>query len=221
MASGSLFNYFPTKADLLNALYLELKAEMAFVALDGLPPGDDVRQQVLHMWSHWLHWAASYPERRKTLNLSRLVCRYQRGEPSDRESGARGHRQAIGTKPRKRADAECSLGVRHGVGARDGRRDDRLHDLRSGQRGHALRRGVRCGVANDCLNSTTAMEFARETPRLRFSAVEPGFNPGTSLGHRDVNVFVRFLAKYVIARSRLSSRAEAPRRGAGVSSPKS
>ena len=67
VASGSLFNYFPTKADLLNALYLELKAEMAFVALDGLPPGDDVRQQVLHMWSHWLHWAASYPERRKTL----------------------------------------------------------------------------------------------------------------------------------------------------------
>jgi AcrR family transcriptional regulator len=67
VANGSLFNYFPTKADLLNALYLELKAEMSSVALDGLPTESDLRHQALHMWSHWLHWAASYPERRRTL----------------------------------------------------------------------------------------------------------------------------------------------------------
>jgi hypothetical protein len=34
--------------------------------------------------------------------------------------------------------------------------------------------------------------FARETPRLRFNAVEPGFNPSTGLG-RDANVVFRFL----------------------------
>jgi NAD(P)-dependent dehydrogenase (short-subunit alcohol dehydrogenase family) len=45
----------------------------------------------------------------------------------------------------------------------------------------------------------TALEFARETPRLRFNAVEPGFNPGTSLGQRDVNGAVRLLAKYVLS----------------------
>jgi NAD(P)-dependent dehydrogenase (short-subunit alcohol dehydrogenase family) len=45
----------------------------------------------------------------------------------------------------------------------------------------------------------SAMEFARETPRLRFNAVEPGFNPGTSLGQRDANPLVRFLAKYVLS----------------------
>jgi NAD(P)-dependent dehydrogenase (short-subunit alcohol dehydrogenase family) len=45
----------------------------------------------------------------------------------------------------------------------------------------------------------TAMEFARETPRLRFNAVEPGFNPGTSLGQRDANALVRVVAKYVLA----------------------
>jgi hypothetical protein len=44
----------------------------------------------------------------------------------------------------------------------------------------------------------TALEFARETPRLRFNAVEPGFSPATGLV-RDANVFLRFLAKYVLS----------------------
>jgi NAD(P)-dependent dehydrogenase (short-subunit alcohol dehydrogenase family) len=43
----------------------------------------------------------------------------------------------------------------------------------------------------------TAMMFARETPRLRFNAVEPGFTPATGLG-RDAGVFVRFLSKYIM-----------------------
>jgi NAD(P)-dependent dehydrogenase (short-subunit alcohol dehydrogenase family) len=43
----------------------------------------------------------------------------------------------------------------------------------------------------------TAMAFARETPRLRFNAVEPGFTPATSLGLRDANAFVRFLLKFI------------------------
>jgi len=37
-----------------------------------------------------------------------------------------------------------------------------------------------------------AMAFARETPRLRFNAVEPGITPGTGLG-RDANIVLRFL----------------------------
>ena len=43
----------------------------------------------------------------------------------------------------------------------------------------------------------TALAFARATPRLHFNAVEPGFNPGTSLG-RDANLFLRLLLKYVL-----------------------
>jgi NAD(P)-dependent dehydrogenase (short-subunit alcohol dehydrogenase family) len=44
----------------------------------------------------------------------------------------------------------------------------------------------------------TALAFARETPRLRFNAVEPGFTPETGLG-RDANVFLRFFLKYVLS----------------------
>jgi NAD(P)-dependent dehydrogenase (short-subunit alcohol dehydrogenase family) len=47
-------------------------------------------------------------------------------------------------------------------------------------------------------NLATVLAFARETPRLCFIAVEPGFNPGTGLG-RDANAALQFLAKYVLA----------------------
>ena len=67
IANGSLFNYFPTKADLLNQLYLDLKAEMAHAALDALPTSEGVREQMLHMWSHWVDWATCCPEKRRTL----------------------------------------------------------------------------------------------------------------------------------------------------------
>ena len=39
--------------------------------------------------------------------------------------------------------------------------------------------------------------FARETPRLRFNAVEPGFSPGTGLG-RDASPVLQFIAKYLL-----------------------
>jgi AcrR family transcriptional regulator len=72
VSNGSLFTYFTTKAELMNQLYAELKAEQATVALDGLPEGDDIRAQVFHMWSQWLRWAIASPERRRTLALLRV-----------------------------------------------------------------------------------------------------------------------------------------------------
>jgi AcrR family transcriptional regulator len=67
VSNGSLFTYFETKSDLLNHLYVELKTEMAGAALGGLPIGSDTHKQMLHMWSHWLRWAASCPDKRRAL----------------------------------------------------------------------------------------------------------------------------------------------------------
>ncbi|GAB3445596.1 hypothetical protein GCM10027570_15920 [Streptomonospora sediminis] len=47
-------------------------------------------------------------------------------------------------------------------------------------------------------NLATVLAFARETPRLRFNAVEPGYSPATGLS-RDANLAVRLLSKYVLA----------------------
>src|ERR1700722_3870613 len=46
-------------------------------------------------------------------------------------------------------------------------------------------------------NLATAMAFARESPRLRFNAVEPGFTPNTGLG-RDANAFLRLVANALL-----------------------
>lgn len=43
----------------------------------------------------------------------------------------------------------------------------------------------------------TVFVFAREIPRLRFNAFEPGFNPSTGLG-RDANLFLRVIAKGIL-----------------------
>lgn len=43
-----------------------------------------------------------------------------------------------------------------------------------------------------------AMALAREIPRLRFNAVEPGVNPSTGLGGDSLGAFVRFLQRFLI-----------------------
>ncbi|MGA2833968.1 MAG: TetR/AcrR family transcriptional regulator [Terracidiphilus sp.] len=67
VSNGSLFTYFETKANLLNQLYLELKAGMASAALEGLPARAELRDQVFRVWSNSMGWAVSNPEKRHVL----------------------------------------------------------------------------------------------------------------------------------------------------------
>jgi len=67
VANGSLFTYFETKKALFNALYLELKADMASTAFKNLPRKASLRKQVFTVWSNWMHWVISDPDKRRAL----------------------------------------------------------------------------------------------------------------------------------------------------------
>jgi NAD(P)-dependent dehydrogenase (short-subunit alcohol dehydrogenase family) len=63
--------------------------------------------------------------------------------------------------------------------------------------GGSARPGMDAYATSKQCTLATAMVFARETPRLHFNAVEPGFTPATGLS-RDAGAFVRLLTKYII-----------------------
>lgn len=65
--NGSLFTYFETKSELFNQLYLELKQEMASVAMKNFPADAYLREQFFHIWRNWGNWAVRFPEKRKAL----------------------------------------------------------------------------------------------------------------------------------------------------------
>jgi AcrR family transcriptional regulator len=67
VSNGSLFTYFATKADLLNELYLDLKTGMASAGMKGLPTRAGLHRQLFHVWSNWMEWAVSNPEKRRAL----------------------------------------------------------------------------------------------------------------------------------------------------------
>jgi AcrR family transcriptional regulator len=69
VSNGSLFTYFETKAELFNQLYLELKTGMAIASLEGLPVQAPLREQFSCMWSNWMRWAMSNPDKRRALAL--------------------------------------------------------------------------------------------------------------------------------------------------------
>jgi NAD(P)-dependent dehydrogenase (short-subunit alcohol dehydrogenase family) len=65
------------------------------------------------------------------------------------------------------------------------------------KRGGSKMPGADAYATSKQCNLATVKVFARETPRLSFNALEPGFNPNTGLG-REANVFLRFLANYIL-----------------------
>jgi AcrR family transcriptional regulator len=71
IATGTLFTYFATKEELLNALYLELKLEIYGRVNAKFPRKASLGQRARHLWATSLNWAIEFPEKRKvSLQLS-------------------------------------------------------------------------------------------------------------------------------------------------------
>ena len=62
VAEGSLFTYFPTKADLMNELYLEMRREFDREMLE-FPEKADARTRMRYIWDKFLDLGIGQPER--------------------------------------------------------------------------------------------------------------------------------------------------------------
>lgn len=69
ISNGSLFTYFETKAELFNQLYFELKSDMGAAAFDGVLGARPLRNQFMCLWSNWMRWAVTAPEKRRAIAL--------------------------------------------------------------------------------------------------------------------------------------------------------
>ncbi|MDR3615410.1 MAG: TetR/AcrR family transcriptional regulator [Candidatus Obscuribacterales bacterium] len=69
VANGTLFNNFPTKTDLLNYVYIQIKQEVIETAIGDAPVDADLKQQAYYMWSRWTRWGAANPDKRRTLAM--------------------------------------------------------------------------------------------------------------------------------------------------------
>ena len=67
VAEGTLFTYFKTKDDLINALYREIKLELADAMMSDFPRKKSVGTRLRHVWDRWVNWGVANPEQQKVL----------------------------------------------------------------------------------------------------------------------------------------------------------
>jgi AcrR family transcriptional regulator len=67
VADGSLFTYFPDKDNLLNQLYLELKADMRKRMTSSYPKSGSLKQQARHIWDNYIDWGIAFPAKRRAM----------------------------------------------------------------------------------------------------------------------------------------------------------
>jgi len=66
VAEGTLFTYFASKDELLNQLYLELKAQLRS-AMEPIPARAGLREQVRQAWITYVAWGIAHPQERQVL----------------------------------------------------------------------------------------------------------------------------------------------------------
>src|SRR6266849_5668514 len=67
VAEGTLFTYFKTKDDLINALYREIKLELADAMMSGFPRRKSVRTRLRHVWDGYVNWGVANREKRSVV----------------------------------------------------------------------------------------------------------------------------------------------------------
>jgi AcrR family transcriptional regulator len=68
VAEGTLFTYFSSKDELLNQLYLKLKADLSDAMTSGYPVDQSLVERSRHVWSRFVGWGSAHPLRRKAMS---------------------------------------------------------------------------------------------------------------------------------------------------------
>lgn len=70
VANGTLFTYFPTKQELVDALYLDLKKEVMVLFAEARFEEDaDLREVSARIWDKYVRWALAAPAKHAVMNL--------------------------------------------------------------------------------------------------------------------------------------------------------
>ena len=67
VAEGTLFTYFDNKDELLNQLYLDIKAELREVMMTTYPKQASVRDRAQHVWDKFVDWGVAQPQKRRAM----------------------------------------------------------------------------------------------------------------------------------------------------------
>ncbi|MDH0745329.1 TetR/AcrR family transcriptional regulator [Pseudomonas sp. GD03842] len=85
VSEGTLFNYFETKDDLLNQVYLDVKAQLRDAMIPGYPKDQDLKRRLHHAWHTYVNWGVAHPLERKAMALL-MMC--DRLTEASRRSGS-------------------------------------------------------------------------------------------------------------------------------------
>jgi AcrR family transcriptional regulator len=102
VSNGTLFNYFPTKQGLIDALYVSLKTEMA-EAVGFFDDDDSIKDRMHHVWRKLFAWAGKNRDGHAVMNLL-----HQSGLAS-------AEAQAVGTAAFERPTAILNTAMSSGV----------------------------------------------------------------------------------------------------------
>jgi AcrR family transcriptional regulator len=83
VSEGSFFTYFKTKDELINALYREIRLDLASAVLDGFPRKAGIRDRLKHVWTRYVSWGVANPMARRALkhvSMSKAITPAVRGE---------------------------------------------------------------------------------------------------------------------------------------------
>lgn len=73
VAEGTLFRYFATKDDLLNELYLTIKADLVKTMIAGLNPNEtESKENTRNIWNSYIGWGVRNPMEHKAIRRMAL-----------------------------------------------------------------------------------------------------------------------------------------------------